>query len=127
MAIYNINYLNEGFFNKEKTKVSLEDAKKARDILKKILRNMDIDAVRRTIEPSNDAKIEKAIKKGKDPVIALYKPITDYQGQVDKKANPTNAELNLLKDDFDEALDREGLNYTSKWGMTLFGKGLSIK
>lgn len=135
MAIYRINYINEGFFDKTSTRVSLADAKKARDILKKILRNFDIDTVRKTVEVSDDKKIEKSIKKGKDPVLALYRPIVDTtvgtDGSVYNKKNnninPSKAELNMLKDDLIDALEKEGMDYNAKWGLTLFGQGLSIK
>lgn len=103
--------------------------------MKSILRKFDIDTVRKTVEIRDVSKVEKDIKKGKNPVLALYKPLTDttvsssgdtYR-KIDKKVNPSKAELDLLIDDLNEAMEKENLNYTASWKMTMFGKGLIIK
>ena len=127
--------IHEAFGSKTPTKVTAEDAKKVSAMLKSILRKFDIDTVRKTVEIRDVSKVEKDIKKGKNPVLALYRPLTDttvsssgdtYR-KIDKKVNPSKAELDLLIDDLNEAMEKENLNYTASWKMTMFGKGLIIK
>ena len=109
--------------SKTPTKVTLEDAKKMLQIMKKMLRSYDIDAVRKTVSPMEISKIEKDINNGKNPTIALYVPVsTGYDAVV---ASPS--ELNIFKDDFKEAIGKENLNYKVFWKRSPFKYELIVK
>ena len=131
MAIYNVSYINEISSDKTPTRVTLEDAKKARDILKKFLWHYDIPKVKKTMVIIDDKKIEKSIRNSKDPAIAIYKPSSEAIAARDfsnyKKSNPSKSNLDKFKNDFINVMKTEGLNYSLGWKRTIFGTELLLK
>lgn len=107
--------------------------KKLEIFAKKLLRNFDINVVRKTVQPSPDNKMEKDISKGKNPAIALFVP--NYAGAYgsggaaigyDQNDNPTKAELNIFRDDLLEEMEKEGLNYSFAWKIAPFAQRLEM-
>ena len=109
--------------SKTSTNVTVEDAKKILQIIKKMLRSYNISDVRKTVLPKEISEIEKDINSSKDPIIATYRPV--YTG--DNAVVSSLSELNMLKDDINEAIRKENLNYKASWKKHTFKMDLIIK